>query len=80
MVKDKYMKANASKFQAICFSKHDIKLDIYIDGNSIKTEDTVKLLGVHLDSKLKFNEHVQSVCKKAAKQINALQRLSKFLD
>ena len=78
--KENYMKANASKFQAICFSKHDIKLDINIDGNAVKTEDTVKLLGVQLDSKLKFNEHVQSVCKKAAKQINALQRLSKFLD
>ena len=80
--KDNYMKANSSKFQAICFSKTTCNntLDFCIDGNIIKTEETVKLLGVHIDSNLKFNEHVKSVCTKAARQINALQRLTKFLD
>ena len=38
------------------------------------------LLGIEIDSKLNFDTHVHEICQKAARQINALKRLSKFLN
>ena len=75
-----YMKANPSKFQAICFSKDDNSFDLDICDFSIKTEKCVKLLGIELDNKLSFTQHVTNVCKKAARQVNALYRISKNLN
>ena len=75
-----FMKANPSKFQAICISRKNISIDFEIDSHVIKTEKTVKLLGINFDNKLIFNKHVSLISKKAAQQINALLRLSKYLD
>ena len=77
---DNFMKANPSKFQAICFGKNDLSLKFTIANNIIKTEQIVKLLGVELDNKLSFNQHVSLICKKAARQLNAMYRISKNLD
>ena len=38
----------------------------------------MKLLGVHLDSKLNFENHISHICKKAGNHLNVLKRLSKF--
>ena len=35
---------------------------------------------VYIDSKLSFNEHIKQSCIRAARQLNALSRISKFLD
>ena len=40
---------------------------------------SVKLLGVHIDDKLNFNEHINKICKSAGNQLNALIRLKSFL-
>ena len=74
------MKANPSKFQAICLSKENVSIDFEIGSHVIKSDTTVKLLGVNFDNKLNFHNHVSLICKKAARQINALQRLCKNLD
>ena len=39
----------------------------------------MKLLGVELDYQLNFNEQVSRICQKVARQLNVLQRISKFL-
>ena len=74
------MKANLSKFQAICISRDNINIDFDIVEQLIKSETNVKLLGINRDNKLNFNYHVSVICKKAARQINALQRLCKYMD
>ena len=61
-----------------CFHKNQTrtsreKIDIY--GIIINSEDTVKLLGVTLDYRLDFDPQV---CKKAATQLDILQRLKSF--
>ena len=43
-------------------------------------EDSVKLLGVYVDSKLNFDKHVSDICIKSARQINVQIRLSRLLD
>ena len=41
---------------------------------------SVKLLGIQIDNKLLFHDHVSNVCKKAAMQINVMKRLGRYLD
>ena len=45
-----------------------------------KTFDKVKLLGVIIDSELKFDEHIKSLCLKANRNIIALSRVAKIND
>ena len=40
---------------------------------------TVKLLGVTLDNKLNFHEHVSNICKKANLKLHALARISNYM-
>ena len=40
----------------------------------------IDVLGVYIDGKLKFNEHVHRICSKASAQISALQRLTGLVD
>ena len=77
------MLANPDKFQAIvlCPSRRDsCNISFGIGGEVIKSEDHVRLLGVEIDNKLKFDVHITSLCKKAARQINVLRRISSFFD
>ena len=46
---------------------------------TIPTSNEINLLGVTLDSKLKFDAHIASVCRKVGGQVNALNRLKKIL-
>ena len=50
-----------------------------IQGNTVKSEASVKLLGVNLDHQLNFDLHISDLCKKAATQLNVLTRLKPFL-
>ena len=36
---------------------------------------SAKLLGLHMDEELTFNEHVHAICKKLAKRIGTLKRI-----
>ena len=50
------------------------------DNVKIQSEPHVKALGIYIDRKLTFNEHIRQSCTKAARQLNALARISKFLN
>ena len=65
------MKANPEKFQAIAVGKKtkDKNVTFNLEGNQIKCESEVKLSGVTIDSKLKFNEHISNICKKVSRQL-----------
>ena len=78
---DNKMQANPGKFQAIMLGKngHDNYTSLTICDSRIKCEDTVKLLGVTIDFMLKCETHVSNICRKAARQINVLLRIGKYL-
>ena len=74
------MKANTDKFQFIVFKKHliDDDIEICISNETIKPVSQVKLLGVTIDDKMTFDDHVANICAKAARQPNALCRIARF--
>ena len=74
------MKANPGKFQFMILGdkshhKHVLKI------NSIKVEASgdVLLLGITIDKKLTFKQHVENICRKAQYELHALRRIRKFL-
>ena len=50
------------------------------DDTSLMSEAEVKVLGVTIDNKLCFSQHISACCKKAARQLNALACVSKHLN
>ena len=74
--RDNSMIVNPDKFQAILLDKRNFDLhlneNITIDKENIKVVSNVKMLGVHIDSKLNFNLHIEIICKSASNQLNAL--------
>ena len=76
-----HMKANPSKFQAILFKcrKDEEVFDLNIGDELMKPVSLVKLLGVFIDDNLSFNEHVSTLCVKAARQTNALRRIVQYI-
>ena len=79
--KNNKMQANPDKFQAIMLGLQGFLncKSLNLNGIEIKCEDSVKLLGVTFDYMLNFDIHISDICKKAARQINVLLRLSKYL-
>ena len=79
--KDNEMTANPSKFQAIAIGNKDKQFDHFKINNDlkIKIDNIVTLLGVEIDNNLKFDCHVDKICKKAARQLNSLKRLAKYM-
>ena len=72
-----YLKANPDKSQVLLTSKDEAS--IKIDDTDIKSSSSKKLLGVLIDNKLNFNEHVSKLCKKASNKLHALARISKYM-
>ena len=68
------MKANPSKFQFIVLKNctTDADIELAISNEVMKPVSGVKLLGFTIDDKMYFDEHISSLCIKAARQTNAL--------
>ena len=54
----------------ICFNINDKK---------VKATKCVKQLGVYIDENVSFDEHISHLCIIAARQLNSLQRIAKYL-
>ena len=77
------MIVNPKKFQLLLSTKRNtedfIGKPINVSGKTIFSTDSIKFLGINIDNKLKFNEHINSLCKHASQQLNSLYRLNKYL-
>ena len=78
------MIVNPGKFQATVinrFEKTENKHEMYIENKKITSEHYVKLLfDIEIDKQLNFDNHVSTICKKAASQLSAIGRLRKYID
>ena len=72
---------NPDKFQAMILSsdKKDKKFQLNINNSTISSEDSVTLLGIEIDNKLNFKNHVSTICKKANRQRNAIGRIQNYV-
>ena len=74
---------NLAKTQTIMFngkSRGELYNSLNINGEEIKFSDSIKYLGVILDKKLNFNEHINEQIIKAKKSMNILYKLSGYKD
>ena len=76
------MEANPDKFQVMLLSKKETNSSFHLDvnGSTLIGESNVKLLGITIDRQMKFVNHTNILCSKAARQLNAVCRLKTFLD
>ncbi len=61
-------------------NKQEMPKFIEINGTNIPCEKEVKLLGITIDEKLKFDKHVNIICKKAARQRNVMYHFKGVFD
>ena len=75
---DNQVKANTEKYHFICST--DDKVNIIVENQKICNSPCEKLLGVRFDSKLTFDAHINDICKKAGLKLNALARITPYMD
>ena len=79
---DNSMIVNPEKFQAIIIDRKNQKNNpqkLTIDKKVITSSENVTLLGLEVDSKLNFDEHISKLCNKSTGQLNALCKLGPLI-
>ena len=71
------MKSNTDKCHLITVNSQNN--DIKIGKDIITNEASLKLLGITINNKLNFNEHVENIRKKANDKLHAFARITDFL-
>ena len=72
------LKANPDKFHLL-LSEIDRGVSVGVDGHEIFNSLCQKLLGVKIDNKLNFGEHVTGLCTKASQKLHALSRVGNYM-
>ena len=72
------LKVNSEKFHL--FVSASEKRHLNVEEIEISKSKCEILLGLKTDSKLMFDSHVNSLCKKASEKLNALTRVNYWLD
>ena len=74
-----YMKLNADKCHLIVSGHKYEHTWIKLQNQMIWEKNKVVLLGLQIDSKLKFKDHVLNICSKAGRKLSTLTRMVNFL-
>ena len=74
---DNQLKGNTDKCHLIVSS--DDSTEIQVGESVIKNTTCEKLLGIKIDNKLTFDEHVSGPCKKAANKLRAVARVTSYM-
>ena len=72
------MKPNEDKCHLLVINQENISVNV--GKENISCSSSVDLLGIKIDDKLNFNEHVSKLCKKGNQKLHALARISKYMD
>ena len=73
-----YFKMNLDKCHLL-ITNHEEDASATIEGEIIKCKKSIKLLGINIDNKLRFNEHISKICKRVSLKLYTLSRISHFL-
>ena len=77
------MIVNSEKFKAILLTnskENTAGYSVILRGHQIKSEDVATSLGVTIDYKLSFENHILEFCQRASVQLNALKRFGYFME
>ena len=75
-----FLKASPGKFQfMILGDKSHHKEILKINSINVEASDDFLLLGITIDKKLTFKQHIESLCRKAWYRLHVLRRIWKFL-
>ena len=73
------LKENLSKYHTMLINNRQRdrsdEINVNVQGTDIDSLSSIKLLGVTIDNKLNFSEHINITCKKANQRIGVLMRL-----
>ena len=72
------MKANLGKCHMLLSSTESLNFQIL--ETVIHNSQSKKLLGVTFDNKLKFEKHINTICQKANRKLNALARITPYIE
>ena len=72
------MKANHNKCHLLLSTQEEA--NVQIANTTIKCSQSEKSLGIILDNKLKFDKHVEIICQKASRKLNALARVTYYME
>ena len=72
------LKGNASKCHLLISSGENVHVNI--GTSQIKNSDCERLLGIDIDCKLSFENHINQICSKARAKFKALARIALFLN
>ena len=72
------MKANHGKWHLLLSIQESS--NIQIANLTIKSSKAKELLGINLDNNVKFDIHVERICQKANRKINALARRANYME
>ena len=71
------MKPNEDKWHLLVINQENVS--VTLGNENISCSSTVELLGIKIDDKLNFNEHVSKLCRKRNQKLHALARISKYM-
>ena len=74
------MALNAGKCHFMCLGKDTRNETFIFEGLVMKISKEQKILGVTIDNKLTFKNHIKNLCKKASQKIGGLPRLTNHLN
>ena len=74
---DNQMKANISKCHLLVNKKDEVVINL--GETEIKNSEYEKLLGIKVDTKLNFNEHLNNIISKASHKVNAFSRVARYM-
>ena len=73
------LQANPEKFPAMFLGKKNYNFTFKIGNVEIDKRESIDLLGVNLDNKLKFSKHISNICGRVHNQIQVIKRFRHIL-
>ena len=75
---DNQMKANKGKCYLVVSNNERVSMKI--DTIELENTSSEKSLGITIDSKLNFKEHLEGIIKKACRKVNVLSRITAYMN